>query len=293
MNRLLTWLQSLNTLSIAVIFSLGVHVGLLGWRTADPVSFNKFFNEEPLEVVLVNARSNSAPEVAQAIAQHNLVGGGEADKGRATSPLPPQLTQSEGDSIDESHAQIQQMQQQQEQILASVRRELAAMPLPDPKREAQSEIARAEAERRRQLLDLLAEIEKRINEENKRPKKRYLSPATRESSEAKYYDMFRRQVERTGTTNFPTFHGKKLYGELVMLVWLNQKGEVVETEVAQSSGNRTLDRQAAAIVRAAGPFGGVSAEMRQRAELWAIASRFKFTRDSGFEATASMIEPKP
>ncbi|TAK79704.1 MAG: energy transducer TonB [Aquabacterium sp.] len=290
MNRLLNWLRSQSTLTIALAFSLGVHVALLAWRVADPISFDKFFNDEPLEVILVNARSNAAPEQAQAIAQYNLAGGGEADKGRATSPLPPQLRETEGDAIDEAHAQIQEMQQKQEQMLAMVRRELAAMPLPDPKREAMSESARAEAERRRQLLDLLAEIEKRINEENKRPKKRYLSPATRESSEAKYYDMFRRQVERTGTTNFPTFRGKKLYGELVMLVWLNQKGEVVETEVAQSSGNRTLDKQAAAIVRAAGPFGGVSAEMRQRAELWAIASRFKFTRDSGFEATASMIE---
>lgn len=289
MNRLLGWLRSRSTLSIALGVSVAVHAALLTLRIVDPERFDRLFQDTPLEVILVNARSSQAPDQAQAVAQYNLAGGGEAEAGRATSPLPAQMQRAEGDSVDEARRQIEELQQQQEQLLAAVRQELAALPAPDPRREAGNEQAQAEMERRRQLMDLLAEIEKRINEENKRPKKRYLSPSTRESSEALYYDQFRRKVERMGTVNFPTAGGHKLYGELIMLVSLDREGRVVATEVAHSSGNRALDRRAEAIVRSAAPYGSVSAQMRRRADLWVVASRFKFTREAGFEATASVV----
>ena len=52
-------------------------------------------------------------------------------------------------------------------------------------------------------MKLLAEIERRINEENARPKKRYISPSTREEVYAIYYDALRRKIEERGTQNFP------------------------------------------------------------------------------------------
>lgn len=289
---MLAWLRSLSTLQIALGLSLAMHGGLLGLRIVDPEGFNKLFEQTPLEVILVNARSSEAPEKAQAIAQHNLAGGGEsADRRqRVSSPLPPSPQDEVGNDADTMRQQIEQLQEQQNQLLAQVRRELAALPPPDPRKATTLQQDHAEQDRRRQLLDLLGEIEKRINEENARPKKRYLSPSTRESTEAVYYDRFRRRVERTGTDNFPTANGRKLYGELVMLVWLNKNGDVVETEIAQSSGSRTLDRRAAAIVKKAAPYGAVPPEMRARADLWAIASRFKFTRDAGVEAKLSTVQ---
>lgn len=288
----MNWLRKLTTLQIALGISITVHVALLVFRIADPEGFNKLFDQTPLEVVLVNAKSENAPERAQAIAQHNLEGGGEAERGMTSSPLPPSPQAEIGDSPETMQQQQEQLQQQQNELLAQIRRELAVMPPPDPRKLSTSKQARAEEERRRQLLDLLATIEKRINEENSRPKKRYLSPSTRESSEAIYYDQFRRKVESTGTANFPTANGKKLYGELVMLVWLNKGGQVIDTEIAQSSGSKALDKRAAAIVRAAGPYGAVPPQMRARADLWAIASRFKFTRDAGVEARLSTVNPQ-
>ena len=84
-------------------------------------------------------------------------------------------------------------------------------------------------------LDGKAEIEKRINEENTRPKKRYISPATREEVYAMYYDALRRKIEDRGTRNFPEYQGKKLYGELVMNVTVDAEGRVIETEVVRPS----------------------------------------------------------
>src|SRR4030095_8787840 len=94
---------------------------------------------------------------------------------------------------------------------------------------------RAQEERRRQLVELLAEIEKRINEENARPKKRYISPATREEVYALYYDQLRRKVEDRGTRNYPENHGKKLYGELTMNVTVDSDGRVGEPEGVPAS----------------------------------------------------------
>ena len=276
-------LKSFSTLQLAVGMSVAVHAGLLTVRLVDPEGFNRVFQDTPLEVVLVNSRGNERPDKAQAIAQASLAGGGEADKGRATSPLPPSALTSIGEEVDESQRRIETMQEQQMLMLAQVRQMLAAMPPPDPSQSANSPEAKDREEKRRKLVRVLAEIERRINEENARPKKRYISPATREAVYAVYYDTLRRRIEDRGTQNFPEMAGKKLYGELTMIVTVNHDGRILDTEVVESSGNRTLDRRAQGIARAAGPFGNFTDAMRRTADQIVVVSRFKFTRDETLE----------
>ena len=271
----------------ALLISVGIHVALITLRFASPAAFNRLFQDTPLEVILVNAKSDEAPTQAQAIAQANLAGGGEAAKGRATSPLPASPTVALGESPDEARKRIDQLQEQQQQLLAQLRREIAQLPPPDPRRDAGSPQEQQLAERRRQLLRMLAEIEKRINEENARPKKRYISPATREEIYALYYDALRRRIEDRGTRNFPEHQGRKLYGELTMNVTVDAQGLVVETEVVRPSHSRILDQQAVAIVRAAQPFGPFSQAMRRQADQIVVTSRFRFTREDGLETTLS------
>jgi protein TonB len=184
-----------------------------------------------------------------------------------------------------SARKIQSMQDQQNLLLAQVKNMLATMPAADPREKTLTPEQVEREEKRKQLVKLLAEIERRINMENARPKKRYISPSTREEAYAVYYDQLRRSVEDKGTENFPTAGGKKLYGELTMIVTVDYRGKVVETEVVQSSGNPTLDRRAAVIVKSAGPFGKFTAAMRAQADQILVVSRFKFTRDETLEAT--------
>ena len=205
-------LKSLSTLQIALGVSVVVHAAVLTLRIVDPEGFNRVFQDTPLEVVLVNARSNEKPEKAQAIAQRSLAGGGEAEKGRATSPLPPSALTSIGDAAEDEQKKIEAMQEQQMLMLAQIKRTLAAMPPADPKQARSNPEAAAREDKRRHLMKILAEIEKRINEENARPKKRYISPSTREEVYAVYYDSLRRKVEDRGTHNFPELAGRKQYG---------------------------------------------------------------------------------
>jgi protein TonB len=270
----------LSTLQIALGLSIAVHAALLTLRIAAPDTFNRVFQDTPLEVILINSRSNQAPEKAQAIAQASLAGGGEAASGRATSPLPYSGLTSMGDSAQDASRDVDALQRQQTELLTQVSKQIAQLPLPDPKQATDSADEAARQERRRQLVKLLAEIERRIETQNARPRKRYISPATREAVYAIYYDHLRRRVEDQGTTHFPEVGGEKLYGELTMIITVDQQGTVLSTEVVQSSGNPQLDRRAQAIARSAGPFGPFDAAMRARADQIAVVSRFTFTRDA-------------
>ncbi|RZI97584.1 MAG: TonB family protein [Variovorax sp.] len=280
-------LKDLSTLQIALGLSVIAHAALLTVRFVDPEAFNRVFRETPLEVILVNARTNEAPpDKATAIAQTSLAGGGDLEKGRATSPLPPSEFRTLGDATEDAQKQVEAMQAQQMLLLAQIKQQLAAMPMPDPRNQGNPAENAAREEKRKQLINLLAEIERRVNEENARPKKRYISPATREAAYAGYVDALRRRIEVRGTENFPEAAGKKLYGELTMLVTVNFDGSILSTEIVESSGVPLLDRRAQAIVRSIGNFGRFSDAMRRQTDQIALPSRFKFTRDETTELSS-------
>lgn len=280
-------LKDLSTLQIALGLSVITHAALLTVRFVDPQAFNRVFQDTPLEIILVNASTNETPDKAMAIAQKSMAGGGDLDRGRATSPLPPSTFTTIGDSMEEAERKVEAMQAQQQLLLAQIKQQLAAMPMPDPRQQGNPSEAKAQEEKRRQLINLLAEIERRVNEENARPKKRYISPSTREAAYAVYVDALRRRIESRGTENFPEVAGKKLYGELTMLVTVNFDGSLLATEVVETSGNLALDRRAQAIVRSIGNFGRFSDAMRRQADQIVLPSRFRFTRDETLETQLS------
>ena len=273
----------MSTLSLTLGVSIAIHAALLTVRFVAPEQFNRVFQDTPLEVILVNAHTQERPEKAQAIAPAALAGGGDAAQGRATSPLPYSALTAIGDDFEERQKKLDALQEQQAVMLTQLRKQLASMPQFDPREQSAQQDKEQQEQKRKQLIKLLAEIEKRINEENARPKTRYISPATREEVYAVYYDGLRRKVEDKGTENFPEHNGKKLYGELVMILTVNHDGQVLNTEIVQGSGNRQLDTRAQAIARAAGPFGHFGPAMRAKADQIAVVSRFNFTREQTLE----------
>lgn len=275
-----------STLHLALGFSIAVHAALLSLRLVDPQRFERLFRSSPLEVILVNARSEEAPAQVQAVAQAALAGGGDAADGRATSPLPASTRFESGDAAEESHRRAEpQKVETPAQLLARVQRELATLPPPDPAETSGQPQANETADRRRQLLDQLAEIERRLNEDNARPRRHFVGPATREEAYALYYDHLRRRIEDRGTRDFPSLHGRKLYGALTINMTIDSRGRLLQAEVLASSGKRALDRQALAIVHAAAPFGAFGPGMRSGADEIVVTSRFRFTRGDAVEAT--------
>ncbi|HEX4509980.1 MAG TPA: TonB family protein [Burkholderiaceae bacterium] len=281
--RVRAWRPSVLQWALGV--SLLFHAALLAVRFADPQDFNRVFQDTPLEVVLVNARSQEAPTKAQAIAQARLAGGGEAAKGLSMSPLPPSPTIATGDAEAETRKQMEQLMQEQEQLLEATRRALSLMPVADPRKSSLTPQERQQEEKRQQLLRQFAVVEKEINEENARPRRRYISPATREEVYALYLDTLRQRIEERGTRNFPTANGRKLFGTLIVNVAVAASGKVLEAKVMQSSGSRALDQRAAEIARSAGPFAPFTPDMRKQADEIEFTWRFNFTGAAGLVAT--------
>jgi periplasmic protein TonB len=287
--KIKSFFAGLSTLQWAIGFSVAVHVLLLTVRFVAPESFNRVFKDTPLEVVLVNAKSNQTDQLeitAQVVAQYKLIGGGDADSGIASSLLPSSFQTDVGLSAEPTQAIVEQLQAKQMRMLADIKDQVSNLQKNDvPMLSAAEKTVREQ--KRQQLLKVLGAIEMRINEENARPKKRFVSPATRQEAYAIYYDALRRKIEQKGTLHFPEAGGNKLYGELIMLITVNHDGHVLGTEVVTSSNNPLLDARAQAIARQAEPFGDFNAEMRRSADQLVVVSKFKFSRDATLQTTVA------
>jgi protein TonB len=277
----------------ALLVSLALHSALLAVHFVSPRDLDRLFSESALEVVLVNARSETPPEEAQALAQASLAGGGDAAQGMASSNAANAPLTQQGDPselLSDALSQRQNLQQQQNLLLERVKQQIAALTEAQTRTNTSPQ-ERAEHERkRREMVKLLAKIESRINAENARPRKRYLSPSVREASYALYYDTMRQAIEARGTAQFPEKNGRKLYGKLTMVITVDQRGLVLDAEVVKSSGKPDLDRLAQEIARKAGPFGPFTAEMRKTVDQLVVVSRFTFTQDATLH-TKAVVPP--
>ena len=265
----------------ALGISLLVHAAVLAVRLSPPEAIDRLVRDAGLEVILVNTESDEkTPPKPKAIAQTNLAGGGETTNDRSTSPLINSPTTRSGQADNQVQQKIAEKEREQAQLLTRTKQALAKLNAShsdnkDPAIERQ----------RQQLINLLAQIEKRIQEENARPRKRYVSPSTQEASYARYYDLMRRKIEARGTLFFPQSQGQKLYGALIMVITLDASGNIVSTDISQSSGNPLLDFHAKQIARNAGPYGPFNDAMRREMDQLALVTRFSFDHNNTLQTT--------
>ncbi|SNS22940.1 protein TonB [Noviherbaspirillum humi] len=286
-------MQQNRGLTIAIAISVLLHGALLAVRFAAPEAF-KFKPADPgLEVILVNAKHDRKPAKAEALAQSNLDGGGNADAGRAKSPLPDMRKHENGEGMKAMQRRIQELEQRQRQLAQAARKTPMKTPPAGeaaPPREAPRPEARDMVDSASEIARREAEIAKQLEDYNKRPRKTMISPSTREVGYAMYYNALRERIEKVGTLNFPQQDGRKLYGELVLSIPIFQDGSIYEKEggitVDKSSGNPALDEAAKRIVRRSAPFGKFPPNMRSsdKDDVWVLVTNFKFTREGALEA---------
>lgn len=279
-------------LYLALGISLLAHGVMLAVRFVAPTPAPLQPTDPGLEVILVNAKHNRAPLKADAVAQANLDGGGNVDQGRAKSPMPDMRKTEMGDSVKAAKRRIQELEERQKNLLTQVhsRSEVKAPPIteqdkPDPTPNGADLMESSKAIARR-----VAEISETIEDQNKRPKKTFIMPSTREAGYASYYKSMQKRIEDMGTLNFPQANGRKLYGVLTLSIPVFQDGTIYEKEggitVEKSSGNAALDQAAMRIVQRSAPFGKFPPKMRSsdKDDLWVIITTFKFTRDDKLQA---------
>ncbi len=276
----------------AIGISLLVHGALLAVHFVAPTAFRLQPTDPGLEVILVNAKHHKAPLKADALAQANLDGGGTVDSGRSKSPLPDLRKVETGDSVKAVKRRISELEQKQSELLtqASKPNAFAAAPVTEKNKPDPAPNGADLMESSKAIARMSAEISETIEDQNKRPKKTFVTPSTRGVGYAIYYKTMQKRIEDVGTLNFPQQNGRKLYGQLVISIPVFQDGTIYQRDggakIDRSSGNAALDAAALNIVRRAAPFGKFPPNMlsNENDDLWVIITTFKFTREDRLQA---------
>ena len=166
-----------------------------------------------------------------------LAGGAWAAECEVVLPVETGLSASEIDAAREIH----RLELEQDRLLASVRLEIGRAT--DPAR-------KADLQRR------LAEVERRIAAG---PQRR--CPLLDPPAIAYVHEVVAR-IEECGTRNFPSLHGRPQYGAARARFAIGMRGELIRSQVVESSGDAPMDAQVLAMIEASAPFGRVPRELR-------------------------------
>jgi protein TonB len=269
-------------LGAAIGLSLALHAVALAVHFKVPEAIGRKFESPALEVVLVNARTPEKPANAEVLAQANLDRGGNVDENRrARTPLPVTTPRTSGKDLADAQRRVQQLEAQQQRLLAQAK-EAERQVAPEPPKPAPAQQA-AVLPSGRDLADLSlaamrlqAQIDRQIDEYQKRPRKKFIGANAREYRFAQYEEDWRVKIERVGTLNYPPEARGKHYGHLRLTVTIRADGSVESVELDRSSGLKVLDAAAFKIVQMASPFAAFPADIRRDTDLLVITRTWFF-----------------
>lgn len=278
---------AISSFANAVMVSAIVHVLLIfGLAPVVPIDPRLFEDPNmPLDVVLVNTRTQERPLNPEVLAQANLDGGGTVEEDRqASSPLPASPEDSLAAAQAEMAARVQSLEREARELMQRARSDHAipetrpeppaesSPPTPTP---APADLAASSLE----MARLAARIDEQWDAYQKRPRRMFVGARAVEFTFARYVEDWRLKVERIGNLNYPeAARRNKLYGSLVLTVSINADGTVESVQIDRSSGSRILDAAAVNIVEMAAPYAPFPPEMRNKVDILGIARTWTFTR---------------
>ena len=278
------FLPSNKTLTIALLVSVLVHASLLVVRFVAPETFRLKPADPQLEIILVNAKSDTRNHTADALAQVALAGGGDQAEGRAKSPLPPTAQIEDGDALQQSQRRVAELEEQQRQLMAQARAaKHAVQEVLDKKGDRRTEAALSGDDllaNAKLMARQFAQIDKQVEDYNKRPRRHNYAPSTSEYKYAQYVEGWRQKIERIGSLNYPEAARGKFYGQLILTVSIKADGTVERIDIDRSSGVEILDQAALRIVRMGEPYGQFPPSMRKDTDILAITRTWTFSNDT-------------
>jgi periplasmic protein TonB len=269
-------------LATALGVSLALHAVALAVHFKFPEAIRWKVENQPLEVVLVNAKTKERPPKADVLAQANLDRGGNVDESRrAKTPLPVTQPRTEGKDLADAQRRIEQLEAQQQRLLAQAKETKRRVAEEPPKSAPAPEApplpsGRDLADLSLAAMRLQAQIDRQIDDYQKRPRKKFIGANAREYRFAQYEEDWRVKVERVGTLNYPAEARGRYYGHLRLTVTIRPDGSVESIELDRSSGLKVLDAAAFRIVQMASPFAAFPADIRSDTDLLVITRTWFF-----------------
>jgi len=311
MNPLIFKLKSMSGMSIALWFSGLLHVVLLSIHFEPQL--NKFKdNLAILEVVLVNAKTQSKPDNTEVYAQASLDRGGNTEQDRKMKTALPVLKPQQSDETPKPVANTKQAAQATLQTASELREQKRVNELEKQAQELMTQInakkavesppvqkaAAKEAQTENQAIPnkkldleaiaaaalemekLEAIISKQQDEYQKRPKRKFVGGRTKEYKYALYVESWRQKVEKIGNLNYPeAARDLKLYGQLQMTVSIKPDGSIDSIEINRSSGHKVLDAAAKHIVELGAPYAQFPEDIRKEVDILSITRTWTFTKE--------------
>ena len=269
-------------LGAAIGLSLALHAALLSMQFKFPDASRWKSSSASIEVVLVNAKTKERPAKADALAQANLNRGGTVEENRrARTPLPVTEPRQPGKDLAEAQRRQRSLEAQQAELLAKARDAQARVPAsaerqPETDNPGTKPSGRDLADLALAAMRLQAQIDRQIDEYQKRPRKKFIGANTAEYRFAQYEEDWRVKIERIGTLNYPPEARGRVYGNLRMTVTIRPDGNVESIELDRSSGLKVLDAAAFKIVRMASPFAAFPPDIRRDTDLLIITRTWFF-----------------
>jgi protein TonB len=239
----------------------------------------------PLDVVLVNTKSPAKPAKADALAQHNLDGGGNTDaKQRASSPLPAVNQNTQITDLQQAKKRVAELEQEARRVLARAgisQVDIApAKSAPEPTPEKAPAVDGTELmQRSLAIARLEAQIAKDWNAYQERPRRKFVGARTQEYRFARYIEDWRQKVERIGELNYPqAARDQRIYGSLMATVSIRADGSLERVQIDRSSGNKVLDEATVQIVKMAAPYSALPADITRDTDVLHITRTWTYTR---------------
>ncbi len=136
---------------------------------------------------------------------------------------------------------------------------------------------------RMRVAELQANLQDSADLSSSLKRRRFISANTREYEFASYMQAWVAKVERVGNLNYPPeVRRRRLVGDLLMTVGINQDGSVESIDVRRSSGMAELDEAARRIVMLAAPYSPLPPDIAAQVDVLHITRTWKFTTGAGF-----------
>jgi len=269
------------TFFLATIFHAMVILGVT--FSVSPPADSK--TSPALDIILVQTKSPDDVENADYLAQVSQKGGGRAEEKARPKELFSAPSLSNKPAIAEHTSKPQLQQQKQNEQLAFITQKKANHTVNTEqkavKAENNSTADETNTSQNAETARLAAEISSIIEEQSSINRTMYLNSSTREFTPAKYMRDWINRVERIGNLNYPDeARRKKLNGTLILDVVISADGELVKTDLRQSSGHQILDDAAKRIVKLAAPFPAFSKKLREEADVIHITRSWEFLNNS-------------
>lgn len=270
--------------------SLLVHAFVIFGLTFTMPKLRELENQAtPLSVVLVNARTQARPQSADAMAQHNLDGGGNTDaKQRAQSPLPAITRDNETSELKVAQKRVAELEREARQVLAKAGVSRIDSSPAKPQQQPAPEKAPAVdgndlVQRSLAIARLEAQISKDWNAYQERPRRKFIGARTQEYRFARYVEDWRQKIERIGELNYPqAAREQRIYGSLVATVSIRANGSLERVQIDRSSGHKLLDEATVRIVTQAAPYAAFPEDIARDTDILHITRTWTFTRADQF-----------